>query len=261
MKQSVESNVIRICFTLLRCEPYTVEIDTSKGSKGAQCRRCSRRRPQKGEVEIHSSLWALNFRRLAPFWLKKAYFEKTLCGGEQLYAKSRWEMSFNATIYNIYIYIVYKLLQFSSSCKGKKNNPNINPKNRAKFFRWCFGGCWCNFLECWWCFPGTWRWVLWYCDADRLGWSGGLDAALGRFVVVTAGEGVTDVDVGDAVIATPPDGMGCSIFKQRNDVGNDGLLHVSYIFSQVSFLTFFSHQQCLKVQWLSMAFPSKAPTW
>ena len=48
-----------------RCEPYKVEIDTSKGSKGAQCRRCSRRRPQKGEVEIHSSLWALNFRCLA----------------------------------------------------------------------------------------------------------------------------------------------------------------------------------------------------
>lgn len=45
-----------------RFEPYVVEIDSSKASKGAQCRRCQRRAPQKGEVEIHSSPWALNFR-------------------------------------------------------------------------------------------------------------------------------------------------------------------------------------------------------
>ena len=48
--------------TAMASEPYVVEIDSSKASKGAQCRRCERRRPQKGQVEIQSSLWALNFR-------------------------------------------------------------------------------------------------------------------------------------------------------------------------------------------------------
>ena len=43
-------------------EPYVVEIDSSKASKGAQCRRCERQRPKEGQVEIQSSLWALNFR-------------------------------------------------------------------------------------------------------------------------------------------------------------------------------------------------------
>jgi len=98
-----------------RCEPYTVEIDTSKGSKGAQCRRCSRRRPQKGEVEIHSSLWALNFRD-----------------------------------------VLVAVGAISSNVGGVSLG---------------LGG------ECY----GT---------------------------VTQIGEGVTDVDVGDAVIATPPDGMG-----------------------------------------------------
>jgi len=43
-------------------EAFVVEVDPSKGAKGAKCHGAQRRPPAAHEVEVKASLWALNFR-------------------------------------------------------------------------------------------------------------------------------------------------------------------------------------------------------
>ncbi|CAK0892769.1 unnamed protein product [Prorocentrum cordatum] len=43
-------------------ESFKVTLDTSRAAKGARCRLAPRRPPQAHEVEVQTSLWALNFR-------------------------------------------------------------------------------------------------------------------------------------------------------------------------------------------------------
>mmetsp|Transcript_16138 Transcript_16138/g.56290 ORF Transcript_16138/g.56290 Transcript_16138/m.56290 type:complete len:2677 (-) Transcript_16138:165-8195(-) len=43
-------------------EPYKVTMDPARAAKGVQCRRSNRRSPAPHEVELLTSLWALNFR-------------------------------------------------------------------------------------------------------------------------------------------------------------------------------------------------------
>ena len=115
--------------------------------------------------------------------------------------------------------------------------------------RWCAGGSGCHFGQCGWHFSWSrWR-MLWYHHSSRPSWAcykpkwEVWPVRLKSFGIASfAGEGVTDVTVGDVVIATPPDGMGWGA-KVRNTL-RKSYLHLCYMQVGCSD-TFFNLQQAI----------------